>query len=109
MDLDLKKVFERISEIVDVVYITNTESDTYVSLKDNERFREIFGTTGSYRKMMNIFMENTAGKAITDSKQYRNQAASKTDFPRMSRCVLERMNFFIICPTTVWMTRTLLC
>ena len=70
MDLDLKKVFERISEIVDVVYITNTESDTYVSLKDNERFREIFGTTGSYRKMMNIFMENTAGKAITDSKQY---------------------------------------
>ena len=27
MDLDLKKVFERISEIVDVVYITNTEGD----------------------------------------------------------------------------------
>lgn len=70
MDFDLKTVFERISELVDVVYLTDIEEDTYTTLKDNSLFRGVFGLSGSYRDMMDILMENTASRMIAESKMY---------------------------------------
>ena len=52
MEYNLDDVFGRISEIVDVVYLTDSEADTYTALKDNSLFRNVFGLSGSYRDMI---------------------------------------------------------
>lgn len=70
MNYTLRDVFEKISQMIDVVYLIDTSSDTYTALKDNELFHSTFGSSGSYNKMMYSFIENTVDKLVSKSTPY---------------------------------------
>lgn len=70
MDYDLAGVFKVLSERVEIVYLVDSQEHTYKALKDDETFRNLFGSSGSYPEMMKIFMEHTMDKMVADSKEY---------------------------------------
>ncbi len=70
MKYTMEDVGQKLTELTDVIYLTHSDSDTYEAMKDDEVFRGLFGSSGSYQTMMNTFMENTIGKIVADSEQY---------------------------------------
>lgn len=81
MDYTLRKVFEKIPQMIDVIYLIDSSSDTYTTLKDNALFHSVFGNSGSYSKMLQthfLFMVEDIHEShirlMNDLKKYENLA-----------------------------------
>lgn len=70
MEIDLEKTIKKITDNLDVIYLTDSSTDTYTAYKDNKLFNKIFGESGSYQNMMNIIMTTTISKVVAKSDLY---------------------------------------
>ena len=57
MEYTLEDVFNKVAERIDIVYLIDTSSDTYITIKDNKLFHGLFGRSGLYSKMMSVFLK----------------------------------------------------
>ncbi len=53
---DIDNIFNTVKEEIDAVYVIDAENDTYISLKDNPMFLDMFDKTGSYLELSRILM-----------------------------------------------------
>lgn len=70
MEYTLEDVFNKVAERIDIVYLIDTSSDTYITIKDNKLFHGLFGSSGLYSKMMSVFFESTVDRLVSESSPY---------------------------------------
>lgn len=70
MVYDKSFIAEKLFDSADVMYVTDAADDSYTVVKDDGIFRSMFGEKGSYKKMMDLFMENTIDRIVADSEKY---------------------------------------
>lgn len=56
LQYNIDSIFQMVKEEVDAVYVIDAEKDTYISLKDNAMFSDMFNKTGSYLELSRALM-----------------------------------------------------
>lgn len=67
---DLQAVLEAVSNEIDAVYVIDAEEDTYVALKDNAMFEDLFQKNGSYLELSRILMFHFSDSAKNIVPEY---------------------------------------
>lgn len=70
MQYTLNDIYLKIGESIDVVYLIDTEENTYVTLKDTELFHSYYGDSGEYLELMDSFFKNSVDEKVSHDTPY---------------------------------------
>lgn len=70
MQYTLNDIYLKMGESIDVVYLIDTEENTYVALKNTELFHSYYGDSGEYLALMDSFFKNSVDEKVSHDTPY---------------------------------------
>ena len=70
MQYTLNDIYVKMGEAIDVVYLIDTQENTYTALKNTELFRSYYGDSGDYLELMDSFFKNSVDERVSHDTPY---------------------------------------
>ena len=70
MQYTLNDIYLKMGELIDVVYLIDTQENTYTALKNTELFRSYYGDSGDYLELMDSFFKNSVDERVSHDTPY---------------------------------------